>query len=450
VIVVGAGLAGLTAADVLSEAGADVLVIEARERVGGRVKGIPAGDGRCVDAGAAYLGDRHTELRGLLARFRLGTTSDDMIGDSVFLLPERHRSPSRLPPLDQAALGDLFEALHELARDVDPEHPVCSPNGAELDALTAGEWLRRHVDHPDALAFFPLYLGQLIAADPADVSALCLGFYLKSGGGLRYLNAFRGGAQQWRVEGGVNRLAGALADALPRSPVLGRPVRRISRAGRVLSVATDHETYRAGVVIVAVPPALVDDLMPDSAPETPLGSAAGVPGSALKVHLIYDEPVWRRHGLSGWSLNAAGPLTYTVDSSPADSRHGVLTGFITGASARRFAGLTAPAQRTAVGEQLSVLFPGLPTPEAYHVTDWNNARYSRGCYAALQGPGYWSRVRGPVPPARRDVIRCGSETSAEFYGFMEGAIRSGRRAAAAALAALRPGTATEPTEVRDQ
>lgn len=433
VIVVGAGLAGLTAAEALAAEGVDVLVLEARDRLGGRVKSVEVAPGVRVDAGASYLGERHTRLRELLHRFRLRTTCDEMAGDSVFTLPERRRSASRMPPLAAAALGDLFEALHGLAARIDPEHPAGSPDGHRLDALTAAEWLRGEVEDPAALAFFPLYLGQLLAADPDDVSALCLGFYLRSGGGLRYLNAFEGGAQQWRVEEGAHRIGEALAGALPRPPLLGRPVCRLERERNSVSLAAGSDIHRARAAVVALPPALADRLVPDPA------SPATVRGSALKVHVLYDEPGWRADGLSGWSLNAEGPLMYTVDSSPADGRCGVLTGFITGHRARQFAGSSRARQKEAIDRQVRELFPAAAPPRACHLTDWINERYSGGCYAALQRPGYWSAIRSPVPPVRDNIIRCGTETSTEFYGFMEGAVRSGRRAAAQALAVLSGG-----------
>jgi len=117
----------------------------------------------------------------------------------------------------------------------------------------------------------------------------------------------------------------------------------------------------------------------------------------------------------------------TVDDSPPGA--GVLTGFVTGAEALRFSTLPAPAQHAAVLSQASRLFPDLPPPAAVHVTDWVREPYSRGCYAALFGPGDWL-ARGPhLSPAHLRVHWAGTETSTEFFGLMEGAIRSGHRVA---------------------
>ena len=425
VVVVGAGLAGLTAAHDLAARGADVLVLEARGRIGGRVRGVPLAPGLVTDGGAAYLGERHTAVRELLERFGLAVVSADEDGDSVFSLPGRSRSPFRVPPYDAAGLGELFEALHDLTAAVDPERPHAA--AAELHELTAGQWIRRRVADPGALAFAPLYLGQLVAAEMDDLSALCLGYYLRSGGGLRYLNAFRSGAQEFRVAGGAQRIAESLAATLPRPPVLDTPVVRVEAGADGVSVVTRHGVHRAGVAVVALPPPLAAGVC---------GTAAdgAVRGRAVKTHLLFDRPAWRDHGLSGWSLNDRGPLMYTVDVSPADGP-GVLTGFATGQRAEEFAALPAPRRETVVRQQLAAVFPEIPQPREVVVTDWVTSRYSSGCYATLWKPGRWGGPPGPAGPAGR-VVRCGTETSTEFYGFMEGAVRSGRRAAEQALTAL--------------
>ncbi|RKE22242.1 FAD-dependent oxidoreductase [Streptomyces sp. TLI_171] len=439
-VVVGAGLAGLTAAVELADRGMRVTVLEARDRVGGRTRGIEVAPGRWIDAGAAYLGDRHTELHTLLAACDLKTAPTAMHGASRFALAEdgsRATTDGRFPPLNAVALGDLFEQLDELAAAVRPDAPWLSPNADRLDALTAADWAERQLPHPDARLFFPLFLGEMMAADPAEVSVLHLAFYLRSGGGLRYLNAFEGGAQQDRVAGGAHRLCERLARRLLEAGGVlhtGEPALAVEQSDGEVTVRTPSGSYRAAAAVVAVPPLLADAI--EFRPGLPVrraGSRTGR-GCAVKVNLVFPQPVWREHGLSGWSVNAAGPLLSTVDDTPPEGSPGVLTGFVTGAEAHRFAALSPAEQRAAAVDQASRLFPMLPEPVGFHVTDWVNEPWSRGCYAALFGPGDWLAL-GPtltVPHGR--VHFAGTETSAEFFGLLEGAIRSGRRAAAELLA----------------
>jgi monoamine oxidase len=225
VVVIGAGLAGLTAAAELSAAGAEVTVLEARDRVGGRMHGIPAVGSVNADGGAAYLGERHTELLAMLREHGLGVVPTTMAGDSTFLMSDTPlTSASRVPPLAAVALGGLFDRLEELVEQIRPEAPWRSPEAQRLDRLTAAQWLTEEVTHPDAQTFFPLFIGEMMAADPATISALHMAFYLHSGGGIRYLNAFEGGAQQWRVDGGAHLLCQALAARLGERVLLGQPV----------------------------------------------------------------------------------------------------------------------------------------------------------------------------------------------------------------------------------
>lgn len=441
VIVIGAGLAGLTAAVELLAAGVDVTVLEAQERVGGRMHGVPLSEGVVADGGAAYLGVRHTELLRLIREHGLELVSTAMTGASTFLLSgERTTSASRVPPLDAVALGDLFDRLEELVDWVRPDEPWSSSMAAQRDWLPAARWVADEISHPDAQTFFPLFLGEMMAADPASISLLHMAFYLRSGGGIRYLNAFEGGAQQWRIGGGAHLLCQALADRLGDRVQLARPVCEIDQTtGEVVVWCSPahrdggngaRPRYRADRVVVAVPPLLAQRIEYRPALGSPRATPATGRGCAVKVQLGYPAPIWREHGLSGWSVSSTGPLLSTVDDSPPDGSAGVLTGFVTGAAASGFSALSVTEQEEAALAHIGRLFPQLPPPSHCTVTDWLTARYSRGCYAALFGPGDWLRLGPTLTTPHGRVHWAGTETSVEFFGLMEGAIRSGRRVAA--------------------
>ncbi|MCP2322709.1 monoamine oxidase [Hamadaea flava] len=428
VVVIGAGLAGLTAADTLQQQGVDVTVLEARDRVGGRTHGVEVAPGSFADAGAAYLGERHTSLHRLLGRLGLKTTPTTTAGASRFAFPDLSEQSGRFPPLNAVALGDLFDRLDDLTRRVRPEQPWASPDAETLDAETAADWAERNLRHPDARRFFPLFLGEMMAADPAAVSVLHMAFYLRSGGGLNYLNAFEGGAQADRVDGGAHQICVQLAAGLDVR--LGTSVDAVHQGQDTVTVHSGDTAWAADAVIVAIPPLLADAIDWQPGLPAPRAGTRTAPGSAVKVHLVYPSPLWRAHGLSGWSVSERGPLLSTVDDSPADGSVGVLTGFVTGAEAHRYAALPFAAQRAEATEQAAALFPQLPAPIAVHVTDWVTDPHSRGCYAALLGPGDWIRNGPHLTRPHGRVHWAGTETSTEFFGLMEGAIRSGHRAAA--------------------
>ncbi|MCV7229632.1 FAD-dependent oxidoreductase [Mycolicibacterium komossense] len=436
VVVVGAGLAGLTAAVDLMAAGAEVKVLEARDRVGGRMHGVPISTSVMADAGAAYLGARHTELLAMIEEYGLDLVATDMVGGSTFLVSDQRRtSASRLPPLDVVALGDLFDRLEGLVTQVRPDAPWQSQDASRLDRLTVARWLEDEVEHPDARIFCPLFLGEMMAADPAEISVLHMAFYLRSGGGIRYLNAFEGGAQQWRIDGGAHLLCLALADRLGDRVQLGVRVCAIKQDVDEVVVQCVSpgdgvsSEYRADQVVAAIPPLLAQGIDFRPGLRVPRATGATGRGCAIKVHLSYPAPIWRAQGLSGWSVSDQGPLLSTVDDSPPDESAGILTGFVTGAAASAFSVLSPNEQRVAAISQISRLFPTLPPPTGYSVTDWLADEYSRGCYAALFGPGDWLRLGPTLTEPHGRVHWAGTETSLEFFGLMEGAIRSGRRVA---------------------
>jgi monoamine oxidase len=210
----------------------------------------------------------------------------------------------------------------------------------------------------------------------------------------------------------------------------------------VSGVDGKRSEYRADRVVVAIPPLLAQRIEFRPALRAPRATRATGRGCAIKVHLGYPAPVWRDRGLSGWSVSGNGPLLSTVDDSPPDESAGVLTGFVTGAAASTFTALPSSAQRDATLAHAHRLFPQLPPPTQCTITDWLAEKYSRGCYAALFGPGDWLRL-GPTLTAPHDRVHwAGTETSLEFFGLMEGAIRSGRRVAAELIHGAEPMTAS--------
>ena len=444
VVVVGAGLAGLSAARGLAAAGASVVVVEARERVGGRVLNEDIGGGNVVEVGAQWIGPTQDRLAALAAELGVETFPTHTRGQNVFEYGGRLRRYSgTIPRINPLVLLDVERAqrkLNRLARTVPTAAPWEAPGAERLDAQTAATWLRRNVVTSAGRSLLQLGIEAVWAAEPEDMSLLHMLFYIHSAGSLQMLFDTEGGAQQDRFAGGSQRVAIRMAEELGEERLLlGRPVRAIGHAPDGVVVRADGAEVRARRAIVAIAPTLAGRVSYDPplsgfrdqlTQRMPLGTVA-------KCMAVYDEPFWRTEGLSGEATSDVGPVRLMFDNSPPEGSPGVLLGFLEGNHARRLGRLPADERREAVVGCFTRLFgPRAARPERYVERLWAEEEWTRGCYGCHLPPGAWTNYG----PALREPIGAlhwaGAEYASVWNGYMDGAVRSGEQAAAAVLGAL--------------
>jgi monoamine oxidase len=439
--VVGAGLAGLAAARHAAAQGASVVVLEARDRVGGRTLNEdlgPAYPGKVVEVGGQWVGPTQHRLLELARELGVATFPTYETGEHVV---EWHGAVRRyrgtIPHISPLVLGDIQQAqwrLNRMARAIDCEAPWLAPGARDLDSQTFATWLGRNVRTSGGRAMLELVCQAVWACEPADVSLLHILFYIRSAGSLEALTETAGGAQEARFVGGSQVLAQRMAEALGDAVRLGTPVRRIAWDGD----GADVEGVRARRAIVALPPTLTARIEYD--PPLPGHRDQLVQrmpqGTVWKCMAVYPESFWRGEGLSGTALSDAGPVRLTFDNSPPDGTPGVLLGFLEGDHARR-AGLQPPAARRAavLGVFARLFGARAREPERYIERSWAEEPWTRGCYGCFMTPGGWTSygtaLRAPVGP----IHWAGAETATIWNGYMDGAVRSGERAAAEAVRA---------------
>jgi monoamine oxidase len=445
VVVVGAGLAGLAAARRLVAEGQDVVVLEARDRVGGRTEGHVLSDGTPVELGGQWIGPTQNRMYDLVEELGLEpfrTHNDE--GELLLDLGGRQtRLSSRrgaTPRLGAFALADLAQGLARftrLANRVSLTEPWATPDAEVLDGQTFETWIRRNLRTPTGRSYFRVVCEAVFAAESTDMSLLHALFYAHSGTDLETLISTDRGAQQDRIVGGSIRIAEAMAASLAERVLLGDPVRTVAQDEHGVRVTTRAgESFTGSHVVVTLPPTLAGRLEYDP----PLPSwrdqlTQRLPaGSVIKTYAVYDEPFWRAEGLNGQAVSDTGPVKVTFDNSPPSGTPGVLMGFVEAGDGRRLARRTPQERREAVLACFVRYFGERAAhPREFVERDWMAEEFSRGCYGAHFTPGVWTHYGHALREPVGRVHWAGAECSPVWNGYMEGAVRSGEDAALAVL-----------------
>jgi monoamine oxidase len=448
VVVVGAGLAGLTAARRLVRAHKSVLVLEARDRVGGRTLREPIGRGKYADMGAGFIGPTQDHIAQLARELGVRTFKTYNEGSNVqYYGGKRSLYPASGLPSDPGFLKDLpaLLTLDAMAQQVPVDEPWKAARADEWDSQTLETWKQANMTTPSGKATLDTAVQANWGAEPRDLSLLFVLFYIAAAGNERNpgsilrLTTTGGGAQETRFVGGTQLIALRLAKRLGSRVVLESPVRGITRREHSVKVNSDRVDVVARRVIVAIPPTLTAEI--EYHPKMHARRVQLVQrypqGWLLKCEAIYDSPFWRADGLSGQAVSDTGPATSTFDASPRDGTPGVLLGFVGGDQAREWGPRDRAYRRRGVLDSFARYFGDRALhPRRYVEMDWATEVWTRGCPVGFAVPGalseYGRWIRKPIGR----IHWAGTETSTYWNGYMDGAVRSGERAAREVLAKL--------------
>jgi monoamine oxidase len=445
VCVIGAGLAGLTAARRLSQAGRAVVVLEARDRVGGRVWTRTTRSGVPVDMGACFIGPKHDRMHALTKEMGVSMFKTFVAGDAVLATGgkvRRYRGDiPRISPVALLSAGQAIARMNAMAKKIPVDAPWDAPKAADWDALSVRAWLSpTHVPTQLARDLIEATVRACFACDLSEVSLLNWLFLVQSAGGIESLMNISGGYQDAQFEGGVGQVPDAMAAELGDAVVLRSAVTGVTEAGDRVTVRCagdgdgdgDGCTVSARRVVLALPRALAAGIRFD--PVLPADHALlihQVPaGTEVKMVAIYDEPFWRHDGISGATVATDDEIEVTLDTCQPNHSQGVVAGYSAGPRARALSALGETERRDVFVRMLTRrLGPRAASPVEIVEQNWASEQWTRGCSMGHFPTGvltqYGRLLREPVGR----LHWAGTETASTSYGAMDGAVRSGERVA---------------------
>ena len=436
VAVVGAGFAGLAAARALAAAGVEVVVLEARDRVGGRVERGES-DGVLLDLGGTWVGPTQTRALELAAEVGAQTFPQHAAGENQIDIDGEVRRYSgtvpRLGPLALAGLGRLQLSVNRHARRIDTQAPWDYRHAGRLDAASFGDWMKGRRFGRAAAKVMTIVGRTTWGAEPRELSALYALSYVAGGGGTDALFDTEGGAQEGRFVLGAQEFAEKVAAPLAPAIRFGRPVSAIEWGASGAVVQSEGLRVTAGRVIVTVAPPLCEAIAfdpPLPARRDELQRRMRM-GALTKAIAIYDEPFWRADGLSGESLSDSSLASLTFDLSPPDGSRGVMVGFVGGDDARTYAAMGEAERRANVLAGFERLYgPRAAEPAGWAERQWAAQEWSGGGPVAIAPTGALTAAGDALRKPCGPLHWAGTESSPTWGGFIDGAIRSGERAAA--------------------
>jgi monoamine oxidase len=443
VLVVGAGYSGLSAARLLKDAGRKVLILEARDRVGGRVHTKHLEQGQYIDLGAQWIGPTQNRMYELLKEFGIPAFKTHDEGKTILHWAGRTKTYKGLiPPLPIPALLSLNNAIKKMNRlsaGIDPSKPWAAAKAEHWDSITLQAWMDRQMLNRKAKDLFSLAAQAIFAAHPAEISMLFALYYTRSGVDFENLMNIRNGAQDERILGGADLPARKMAEILREEIRLSMPVDHVQQDEKGVTVTARGNLFTAQKLLFAIPPPMFSKIgfsSPVSAERKQLWQRMPM-GAVWKCYAIYPEPFWRKKGLNGVVASDSGYTRVVFDNSPHDGSTGILMGFVLADEARAFSRLNDEERKKAILDSFAKYYgPEASTPLQYIDQTWIEEEWSQGCYTAFMAPHTMTSLGKILRTPEGHFHFAGTETAEEWNGYMEGAVRAGEREARNVMALL--------------
>ena len=441
VVIIGAGASGLTAATKLRAAGLSVAVLEARDRVGGRLWTNHI-DGAMLELGGQWVSPDQTALLATLDELGLYTYSRYREGDSVYVNADgvRTRFTGDIFPVAESTAAEmerLITLLDDLVEQVGVTEPWAHEKATEYDRISWSAWLAEQTDDVEARDNIALFIAAAMLTKPSHSFSLLQALLMAASAGSFTHLVEADFILDKRVVGGLQQVPIKLAEALGDDVHLSSPVRRLEWSDAGVSAEADKVTVNARYAIVAVPPNLYSRI--DFQPPLPRLSHQMHQhmslGLVIKVHAVYETPFWREDGLSATAFSPYELVHEAYDNTNHEDPRGTLVGFVSDERADEVFKLSAEERRERILTSLSHYYGEQAlSPVVYYESDWGSEEWTRGAYAASFDLGGLSRYGAMQSTPVGPIFWSTSDLAAEGYQHVDGAIRKGADTAAAIIA----------------
>ncbi|XP_035250045.1 amine oxidase [flavin-containing]-like [Anguilla anguilla] len=441
VIVIGGGISGLSAAKLLVESGLSPVVLEARDRVGGRTFTVRNKETQWVDLGGAYIGPTQNRILRLAREFGVRTYKVNEKENLVHYVkgksyPFKGSFPPMWNPFAYLDYNNLWRTMDQMGMEIPVEAPWRAPHAEEWDKITMKELFDKLCWTRAARQFATLFVNVNVTSEPHEVSALWFLWYVKQCGGTMRIFSTTNGGQERKFVGGSSQISERMADMLGSRVKLQRAVYSIDQSGSGVVVKTlNEETYEAKCVIIATAPAL-NLKIHFNPPLPPLRNQLihRVPtGSVIKCMIYYRENFWRKKGYCGTMVieEEEAAIGLTLDDTKPDGAVPAIMGFILARKARKLADLTKEERKRKICEIYSRVLGSDEAlhPVHYEEKNWGEEEYSGGCYTVYFPPGILTQFGKVLREPVGKLYFAGTETATVWSGYMEGAVQAGERAA---------------------
>ena len=439
-IVVGAGLAGLIAARNLQRRGHQVLVIEARNRYGGRMSGQYLPSGQWIDRGGQWVGPTQERFLSLLDEYKIRRFPSPNQGKTVLVFNNKRYEfngffqgfhEGEVPDIGAAEWQDAMSAwarFQELTKTLPSGYPQSNDHTKKLDSKTFAQWIEENTSTDFGqwyFAYMARAVGFLGPAEPNQVSLLHVLWGQNCAPQAEHPEAEL-------IHGGAGQIPDKIAAELGERIRLGEPVFRLNYDSAGVTVETSQNTFTAKFAIIAMPPHLAGRIIyhPPLPPQREQLTQRVPMGCCAKILISYEQPFWRKQGLAGVAQGNCQWLELCADSSDPETGVGVIATFVVGDRYIRWRSMSGPARRAAVLSDLAIYFGQEALfPISYDEVDWPGDPWTGGAYAAFMPPGVWTSFGEALFTPVGPIHWAGSEMADRWPGFFEGAIRTGEAAA---------------------